>query len=268
MIMYDSNLRLDIDHQLLMDEFEWYLNAPGRCSLIQNRNKIVQYFQQDSYFHKEKELWLIPTIRNKLINNRCKYLQKNINELTTYDLLTGFKRSGIYYGYSGFNPLLGKWFYDKYHIKTCYDPCGGWGHRLLGALDLDLYIYNDISRAAHDGVRRIIEYFEIPNTVTYNRDCRSFIPHEDFECIFTCPPYYNQEIYEPGPFRDKTEYYELLDSIFKLWETKSCKVLGIVNQDRWMTNYTGFTEKILLPKNSSHHLGGKSSNEYLYIYER
>ena len=268
MIMYDPNLRLEIDPQLLMDEFEWYLNATGKCNLIQNRNKIVQCFQQDVYYKKEKELWLVPSVRNKLINNRCKYLKKSEDELTTFDLLTGFKRSGIYYGYSGFNPLLCKWFYDRYHIKTSYDPCGGWGHRLLGSLDLDLYIYNDISTQAYKGVNDIIDYFEIPNTTTYNRDCRNFIPDEDFECVFTCPPYYNQEVYETGPFRDETEYNALLDSIFKIWETKSCRILGIVNQDRWMTNYVNFTEKIRLPKNSSHHLGGKSSDEYLYIYTR
>lgn len=113
MIMYDPNLRLEIDPQLLMDEFEWYLNATGKCNLIQNRNKIVQCFQQDVYYKKEKELWLVPSVRNNLINNRCKYLKKSEDELTTFDLLIGFKRSGIYYGYSGFNPLLCKWFYNR-----------------------------------------------------------------------------------------------------------------------------------------------------------
>ena len=86
----------------------------------------------------------------KLINNRIQYL--NEQTFTASQLLQGFKISGIHYGYSHFNPLLFKYICEKYRTKICYDPCGGWGHHILGALNIDKYIYNDLSTHTYNNV--------------------------------------------------------------------------------------------------------------------
>ena len=61
---------------------------------------------------------------------------------STHVLLRGFKISGIHYGYSHFNPLIIKKFLEDTNAKICYDPCGGWGHRILGSMNIDKYIEN------------------------------------------------------------------------------------------------------------------------------
>lgn len=105
-----------------MKEYEYFkthsINEPR---VYCNNNSIIKYFQQNIFFSKERELWKDNIIRNKLIGNRMKFLNKKEFELTANDIISGFKRSGIYYGYSHFNPLLFKWFIRQYDIKTCYD---------------------------------------------------------------------------------------------------------------------------------------------------
>ena len=140
-----NNLFLNISDNQLFSEFKYYQNSIGKISSPNNKNYIVKYFQQDEFFKTEKILFQNKDIRDKLINNRMKYLNKNYDQLTVEDILYGFKRSGLYYGYSHFNPLTFKWFINNYNCKICFDPCGGWGHRLLGSNNLDLYIYNDLS---------------------------------------------------------------------------------------------------------------------------
>jgi hypothetical protein len=166
----------------LQQEFNYYKTASGNLSSISTNSKrynIIKYFQQNVFYKNEIKLFQDKNIRDKLIDNRKRYLNKDT--FTVFELLTGFKIAGIHYGYSHFNPLWFKWFIEKYNVTTCYDPCGGWGHRLLGGLNLKRYIYNDLSTTTYNNINNIINYFGITNTVTYNNDACNFIPNEEFE---------------------------------------------------------------------------------------
>ena len=266
-----TELYIEQNDLALQKEFNYFCNAKPVLSNICLKNNIIKYFQQDVFYKTEKELWDDDNIRNKLIENRKHYLQKD--NLTVYDLLNGFKRSGIHYGYSHFNPLLFKWFIKTYNIKTCYDPCGGWGHRLLGAHNLDLYIYNDLSISTYNNVNRIIDYFNITNTVTFNEDAIYCSPYTvyDFEAMFTCPPYYNIEEYECGRFNNINEYEYFLNSLFNHFFTNiDCKIFGIVLREDFVKLIEfNFTKSFLLKTNQSIHLSkNKKYNEYLYIWEK
>lgn len=265
------DLTWEVPYSELEKELFYYLDAPGRCNLNQTKNKIIKYFQQDNFYAVEKEMWKDDNIKKKIIENRCKYLFKKPEELTTYDILSGFKKSAMYYGYSGFNPLLAKWFYKRYNIKTSYDPCGGWGHRLLGSLDLSRYIYNDLSTSVYEVVREIAYNFDYPCGVYYNRDARGFIPEEDFEAMFTCPPYFNIEHYECGDFKDRKEFDEFIDSLFDVFYSKeSCRVFGMVIHENLIGKHTNYDESFFLKKNRAVHLmsGQSAVGEYLYVYKK
>ena len=271
--LIDPELHLDIPYKDLEREFFYFLDHPGRLSLYCNNNKIVKYFLQDRFYYIEKELWKDDNIKVKIIENRCKYLFKCPDELTTYDILSGFKKSGIYYGYSGFNPLLAKWFFSKYNTKICYDPCGGWGHRMLGATEIDKYIYNDLSYHTCAGVNNIKQCFDFFNCDIHNEDARTFMPIEDFDTMFTCPPYYNLETYECGDFSSRKEFDIFLDLLFDKFESKdSCVVFGIVMREDLIGNHTDYVEMIPLKMHKAEHLLKKNSekhaNEYLYVYRK
>lgn len=279
----NENLWIDFNMDDIMDEFFWYLDHPeGSQSLVCRRNKIIKYFQQNIFFKKERELWQNDYIKSKLIDNRCKYLSKRPEELTTYDILSGFKKSAIWYGYSGFNPQLCKWFYnhiaEKYNIKTediiCYDPCGGWGHRMIGSTEIKKYIYNDIGPEVSRGVKNMKDFFDLCNAEIHCGDAREWIPDDNYNVIFTCPPYYNIEIYECGEFKSRDEYNNLIDSLFNTFYNKeSCKVFGmIIREDMLEFKWKNIADEIIpLTGYASKHLVGTADHkkkEYLYVWKK
>ena len=91
--------------------------------------------------------------------------------------------------------------------KCCYDPTGGWGHRMLGGQQLSKYIYNDLSHHTEEGVKTMALFHNITNTVFYENDARTFEPSENYDAMFTCVPYYadNKDIekYECDGFKSK-----------------------------------------------------------------
>ncbi len=256
----------------LMKEFRYYSKCETRRIPVNHgtRNYIIKYFQQDTFFKKEKELLQDEKIREQLIENRRRFL--NREHLTSDDILTGFKKSGIYYGYSHFNPLWFKWFIKRYAVKSCYDPCGGWGHRLLGGLCLEKYIYNDISVATKRNVDRMIEYFGISNTATYGNDARSFVPDERFDAMFTCPPYFNVEHYECGDFKDIDDYNDFMLKLYGIYKnTESCKIFGLVIRDDLLPKRMNeFDEKIDIISYGKSYLSNKenTNREHMYIYRK
>lgn len=268
-----DNLYIDYNKDHIKNEYNYYLNESGKLSKHYTNSYIVKYFQQDILYKKEFDLWDNYIIRKKLIDNRIKYLDKQVNEISNMEFIDGFKRSMIYYGYSHFNPLWFKWFIERYDIKRCYDPCGGWGHRLLGSGKLDLYIYNDLSHTVYDNINKMIDYLNIKNCITYNNDANNFIPTEDFDSMFTCPPYYNLEHYECGDFKSIDEYNKFTDNLFNCFYNKpNCKIFGLVIredllEDKWKDKSV---DSFLVNNRKAHHIvkKQKNNNEYLYIFAK
>lgn len=274
--MVGKELNYRTTEELLKKEFEYYGKTPGRLSGISPKNEIVKFFQQDNFYAVEKYVWnKSQDIREKLISNRMKYLGKTEEELTDNDILTGFKKSGIYYGYSHFNPLIFKWFIEKYDVRKCFDPCGGWGHRLIAAQNLDLYIYNDISLATATACQDIANYFNMENVEWYNEDAKDCWPSYDFEfdSIFTCVPYFNIEHYDCGDFKSYKEYSDMLEMIWIQYnEVKNIRHMGIVlREDLVPEVISDYTEKFEIPCRKSTHLmksTEKKNKEYLYVWNK
>jgi hypothetical protein len=275
----DPDLHWNLTREELYDEFFWYLDHPvGELTLRCNKNKIVKFFQQDTFYKREKELWQEPEIKQKILLNRLKYLDKTPETLNTYDILSGFKKSAIHYGYSGFNPQLCKWVYawieENVGIKmddmVVYDPCGGWGHRMIGSTEIKKYIYNDLSRPTYNGVQSIKDYFEFFNVELHNEDCLRWIPEEDYDVMFTCPPYFNLESYPCGDFSSRTDFDLFMNRLFEVFWTGPAKVFALVIQENLIDeNIHKPDQKFLLSKNRAIHLtnGATAKNgEYLYMF--
>lgn len=258
----------------LIREFEFYRTKDASIftPYVSRKNEIIKYFQQNTFFKTEKDIWKNDQLkRNRLIQNRIKYLYKEESELTVDDILTGFKKSGLYYGYSHFNPLWFKWFVQEYGVKSCYDPCGGWGHRLLGGLNLDKYIYNDFSPSTKANVDRIIKHFKLRNVVTYCNDASDFMPSDEFDAMFTCPPYFNLEKYECGGFSNRIEFDRFISSLFDVFQKKeTCRLFGIVIREDLLGDHTDFTKKIPVNPRGESYLDGNMGNfnEYLYVFSK
>ena len=260
---------------LLNREYEYYLKA--RCDELprgmSTRNEIVKFFQQDAFFKVEKEIWRTDLEKRRyLVANRAEYLKKPPTELTANDMLCGFKRSGVYYGFSHFNPLWFRWFIGKYGVKTCYDPTGGWGHMLLGGLCLEKYIYNDLSRTTKSNVDEIIRHFRIKNAVTYCEDARTFSPPDEFDSMFTCIPYWNLEKYECGGFKSRKEFQGFVDSLFSLFKSKvGCMTFGLVAREDLLDGHDRWTERFELnSQGKTQYLAGskRKLREFMYVFKK
>jgi len=191
-LLVKLNLPLKYRNQTLKKEFE----SIGKSSnFLDNAiyNKIVEHFQPH-FYKEERKLWNFPEIREKLVENRALWKNKDYTELTNKQLLQGFKISGIHTGYSFFSTSWIRGFIEKYKISSIYDPCMGWGQRLLGAKDIT-YIGNDLCPETVAGNIKISEYFNMKNKIFYNMPAEGFIPYDSYEAVFTCPPYFKIEKY-------------------------------------------------------------------------
>ena len=195
-------------------------------------NKITLTYQPH-FFHIEQKLYKDKKIKETLIKNRTQYLLKN--KFTEKELLRGFKISGIHIGYSHFSPLWVKKFITDYSVTSIYDPCGGWGHRLIGATASKCnYIYNDLWTKSANGACKINKFIG-GNATIYNQDCTSFTPTENYEAIFTCPPYYNVETYQ-STFKNIEEYNLFIRQMFNNACKSSVKYIGVVINSTYKHN--------------------------------
>lgn len=258
----------------LQKEFAYYKNLDQKSfpkAQANSHNYIVKCFQQKEFYKEEIKLWRDHDIRMWLIDNRCYYLNKTIDELDTEEMLRGFKITGLHIGYSHFNPAVMNWFVKEYGCRCLYDPCGGWGHRLLGSLKLDKYIYNDFSLHTKLNVDRMVEYFGLKHVETHSNDARLFVPDDDFDAMFTCPPYFNIEKYECGGFKDESEFKAFIDRLFEVFESKkSCKTFGLVIRDDMLYGHDNWTKKLVIGRDAdqTHLRKARTFQEALFIFQK
>ena len=260
----------------LRKEYQKIQSLPGDYSMIWNRNINIHHFQPH-FFEKEMQLLSDSVIHSKLLLNRKRYLFKE--DINMKEMIRGVKISGLHNGYSHFSPLIIKKFIEDTKCESIYDPCGGWGHRLLGSGSIP-YIYNDIWDKSVDGVKSMIRTHSIPNKNVYNNDCTVFTPPHEYDAVFTCPPYNNKEIYGAEEFVDNGYEQFMRDMINVSFTNKlSAKIIGIVIchdhiglvKDMYISQNIAIKEIIQLKKSRNHferNTKSVKSNEYLVIGNR
>lgn len=226
---YYKNLQIDIPLSVCKNELNQIKKYNGNHYLTtNNKNETVLHYQWQEFYKKELELWNNKDIQFKLISNRVKYIQKGYGQISAREILRGFKISGLYVGNSFHSSLWIKGFIEDYNVQSIYDPCGGWGHRLIGSVcskKPPLYIYNDINTSIIKNIYKMVEELQFDNIKIYNNDAEFFIPNEDYECVFTCPPYWNIEKYcdngaENLSYKDFLEWW---NNVIKYSVKKSTK---------------------------------------------
>jgi 16S rRNA G966 N2-methylase RsmD len=87
--------------------------------------------------------------------------------------------------------------------KIVFDPCAGWGGRLLGAVSFDAnYIAFEPNTRTFEGLNNLVDFLGIRRKVTLICDDalemdRYDIPKVDM--VLTSPPYYDLEVYADEP---------------------------------------------------------------------
>jgi hypothetical protein len=212
-------LRYAYPEKEIISELNNLQKHPGSYSSTPRRNKIVLTYQP--HFYKvENQLWEDISIQKSLIQNRVKYLSKDKNsqvdekDLTEKELLRGFKISGIYKGFSHFDPKWTRAFINEFDVKVMYDPCGGWGHRLLGAMNI-WYHYNDADADSMNGCKRICNDLGIKHKTFTNHDAHTYTPDYLYDTVHTCPPYFDVEKYFGE--KDSLKHFPKFEDWLNVW---------------------------------------------------
>ena len=152
---------------------------------------------------------------SELVRNRLKYS----NVLSKANMRLGLRI--ITKAPTNFNPVLAKNLIEKYGGDECtvYDFCAGWGGRLLGAATAEncvKYIGNDVSFQSITGNNRIYKWLVNKgltniNVDLYNESSEIFNLGDKVDFVFTCPPYFDKEIYEDNESQSTAKYptYEI-----------------------------------------------------------
>lgn len=165
---------------------------------------IVKDAQRKVFYKRELELWNTNPLRNGkwgtvqafLYANRYKYLNKLPHQLTDRMLLRAFRISGLHMGYTSFNSSLMRQVIDKYNVESVYDPCAGWGERMMTCGKLGVsYEGCDINSELFEGYKKLYELIDGFKPVLHNNDSANQLVTGDADAVITCPPYKDIEVY-------------------------------------------------------------------------
>lgn len=235
-----------------------------------NITMIAKIANWEEYFKREIDLLYDPEILGELYINRYKYLHKLPHQLSNLELLNGLSISGKLRKYTVFDNTGMLQFIEKYKPKVICDPCAGWGERLLTCHMLGIkYLGIDINSKVVQGNSELVKKYNIDGYVMNFDSSETSFDHP--ECLFTCPPYWNTEIYtdigaENLSYKDFLEWWKKVISI------SNSKIVAYQINQKYKTDmnkvieslgYT-FIEEIILPQKSSHFTrqNGNQKKEY------
>ena len=236
---------------------------------IKNVTQVAKLANWNEYFKREIELLKNPLVLGELFINRYKYLGKLPHQLSNLALLNGLSISGKLRKYSTFDNTGMVQFIEKYKPSTIYDPCSGWGERLLTCYQYGIrYLGFDINDNVIEGLNTLIDKYNINATVQHSDSSKGSFTSNT---LFTCPPYWNTEIYTDNG-AENLSYEEFLLWWKSVIQKSGCKIVAYQINQRFKEDMNrqildlgySFIEEIILPQKSSHFTrkDGNQKKEY------
>lgn len=236
---------------------------------IKNVTQVAKLANWNEYFKREIEMLENPLVLGELFINRYKYLGKLPHQLSNLALLNGLSISGKLRKYSTFDNTGMIQFIEKYKPSIIYDPCSGWGERLLTCHQYGIkYLGFDINDNVVEGLNILIDKYNINATVQQGDSSKGSFTSD---VLFTCPPYWNTEIYtDQGA--ENLSYEEFLVWWKSVIQKSGCKIVAYQINQRFKEDMNkqildlgySFVEEIVLPQKSSHFTrkDGNQKKEY------
>lgn len=236
---------------------------------IKSTTQVAKLANWNEYFKREIEMLKDSLVLGELFINRYKYLGKLPHQLSNLALLNGLSISGKLRKYSTFDNTGMMQFIEKYKPSTIYDPCAGWGERLLTCHQHGIrYFGFDINDAVVEGLNTLIDKYNINATVKQGDSSKNSFTSD---VLFTCPPYWNTEIYTDNG-AENLSYEKFLTWWKSVIQKSGCKIVAYQINQKYKNNMNqqildlgySFVEEIVLPQKSSHFTrkDGNQKKEY------
>lgn len=195
----------------------------------------LQMWEADEVHHRK---W--GRLRARLLANRLHYLGR-LPE-SALEVVRGLAISGEIRSYSTFVNTAMTAVLDRYQPTHVYDPCSGWGERMLTCAQRDIrYTGTDISVAVVKHHQRLIDRLgldrsEVTCGDSATRDMRGGL----HEMVLTCPPYGDTEIYtENGAENfDDVAFLEWWGSVVHMSVAPSTRVFAFQISEKWRQRMT------------------------------
>jgi len=109
-----------------------------------------------------------------------------------------------------FKPAVAQYLYERYGKgKAVWDPCMGYGGRLMGAIaaGVAVYVGTDVDEETVEGNRRLAEALGVAKyqVSLHEHPAETFNPPE-VGMVFTSPPYFDVELYSGGEDQSSIRY--------------------------------------------------------------
>ena len=190
----------------------------------------LQMWEADEVHHRK---W--GRLRARLLANRLHYLGK-LPE-SALEVVRGLSISGEIRSYSTFVNTAMLTVLDKYEPTHMYDPCSGWGERMLTCAQRGVtYTGTDISEAvvaAHQGLidRLGLTGVDVALGDSATRDMRG----GSHEMVLTCPPYGDTEIYtsQGAENLDDEAFLEWWKQVVSMSVASSTRVFAFQISEKW-----------------------------------
>jgi len=117
---------------------------------------------------------------------------------------------------TNFKPGVAKALYERYAPpqSLVWDPCVGYGGRLLGALAAGVrYVGTDVEEGSISGAKELAEVLDFSSEVRLVQSpAEEFDPQEELSLVFTSPPYFDLERYSENPDQSWMKYGTSLEA--------------------------------------------------------
>ena len=202
----------------------------------------LQMWEADEVHHRK---W--GRLRARLLANRLHYLGK-LPE-SALEVVRGLAISGEIRSYSTFVNTAMTAVLDRYGPTHMYDPCSGWGERLLTCAQRGvMYTGTDISDAVVAAHQGLIDRLGLTNaSVSLGdsaiRDMRS----GSHEIVLTCPPYGDTEIYtsQGAENLDDEAFLEWWKQVVSMSVAPSTRVFAFQISERWRKRMSAVAQRAL-----------------------
>ena len=202
----------------------------------------LQMWEADEVHHRK---W--GRLRARLLANRLHYLGK-LPE-SALEVVRGLAISGEIRSYSTFVNTAMLAVLDRYEPTHMYDPCSGWGERMLTCAQRGVtYTGTDISEAVVQSHQGLIDRLGLTNASvslgdSATRDMRS----GSHEMVLTCPPYGDTEIYtsDGAENLDDEAFLEWWKQVVFMSVAPSTRVFAFQISEKWRKRMSAVAQSAL-----------------------
>ena len=202
----------------------------------------LQMWEADEVHHRK---W--GRLRARLFANRLHYLGK-LPE-SALEVVRGLAISGEIRSYSTFVNTAMTAVLDKYEPTHMYDPCSGWGERMLTCAQRGVtYTGTDISEAVVAAHQGLIDRLSLTNvSVSLGDSATRDMRGGSHEMVLTCPPYGDTEIYtsQGAENLDDEAFLEWWKQVVSMSVAPSTRVFAFQISEKWRERMSAAAQSVL-----------------------